>query len=80
MTNVIELPNKKTALQQLKEQVDKKLQRDVGVEQTTRGKFICKYLSFGAPLSTLVGDTEYEAYEKLLNYLNTVDTDPPSAA
>ena len=59
---------------QVKAEVEKLLSREVGVEITKSGKFICKFVDFEAPMSKLVGDTEELAYELLLQYLKSRET------
>lgn len=63
-------------LEQTKAQLKNILGRDVGVEQTTTGKWICQYVDFNMKPSTLVGDTEELAYENLLTYLLSRATEP----
>jgi hypothetical protein len=75
-SNVLEMPNR-PSLEQVKKILNSMLSREVGVEQTKFGKYICKYLEYGAPMSTLVGDTEDDAYRKLLHYLNSKPTEEP---
>ena len=58
-------------LEQLKSQLKLILKREVEVERLRTGKFICKYLDFGMPALTLIGENEEEAYAKLLTYLQT---------
>lgn len=54
--------------------VDKILGRDVGVEETIHGKFICKFVDYSNPHpSALVGETEEIAYQNLLVYLRSRD-------
>lgn len=61
-------------MSQAKAAVEKILGRVVGVEVTKRGKFICKFVDYNAPMSTLVADTEDLAYELLLGYLQSRET------
>jgi len=46
------------------------LGRDVGIEKTRFGKFICKFVDYDNPHpANLVGETEELAYQNLLTYL-----------
>lgn len=57
---------------ELKAEIDNLLGRDVGVEQTRDGKWICKYADYNNPHpAQLVGDTEEIAYAHLLSYLKS---------
>jgi hypothetical protein len=60
----VELPEIKQRLHQL-------LGRDVDVQQVRGGKFACEYLDAQilASPKTLVGDTELDACQRLLTYL-----------
>lgn len=56
-------------LQQKLETISKIVGHPVEVEKTLNNTFICTYLRYDAPMSTLVGNTEDEAADKLLAYL-----------
>lgn len=61
-------------LPQIKAELKTLLKRDVGVEQTTKGQWICQYVEYGMHPTALVGDTEELAYQKLLEYLKSKAT------
>jgi hypothetical protein len=64
------MPQPFLSLPQLKLEVNRLAQREVGVEETLHGKFICKFVDFSNPHpSQLLGDTEEIAYSNLLSYL-----------
>ena len=71
-------------LEFLKRQIKRILNRDVEIESTKSGRFICKYVDFNMSPISLIADTEEEAYQKLLQYLKsktpTPDPETPSAA
>jgi hypothetical protein len=58
-------------IEQTKSELHKILKRDVLVEQTKTGKWICQYVEYGMSPMKLVGDTQEAAYENLLAYLIT---------
>lgn len=58
-------------LSQIKAELHQLLKREVGVEQTTKGKWICQYAEYGMSPLALVADTEELAYDKLLQYLKS---------
>jgi hypothetical protein len=63
-----------------KAEVDRILGRDVGVEATTTGKFICKFVDYNNPHpAALVGETEEIAYSNLLGYLRSRDGNEEAA-
>jgi hypothetical protein len=69
----------------LKKQIQKLLGREVGIEALRNGRFLCKYVEYGVSNLSLVGETETEALQKLLAYLqdkkkNDSDPEPPLAA
>ncbi len=55
----------------MREELEKILGRPVGVEKLKSGKYIAKYLDYSMRPSDLVGETEDEAFQKLLTYLKT---------
>ena len=57
------------SLDQIKAELKALLDRDVGVEETRNGKWICQYVEYGMRPTLLLGDTEELAYTKLLEYL-----------
>ena len=72
-------------LELLKRQIAKILGRSVEVEKTKSGRYICRYVNFGMSPISLVGDSETEAYQKLLQYLqkkeeNSPEPDLPTSA
>lgn len=55
------------------------------MEVTKTGRYICKYLDYGASPLSLLGETEEEAYKKLILHLESKrapmdDPEPPAAA
>lgn len=63
--------------EEAKTKVDTLLGRDVGVEKTINGAYICKFVDFNNPHPTaLVGETEEIAYQKLLEYLQARAVEP----
>jgi hypothetical protein len=57
-------------LDEVKLELKVRLGRDVEVESTKFGKFICQFVDYNNPHpSRLVGDTEELAYHRLLEYL-----------
>jgi hypothetical protein len=60
----------------MREELEKILGRPVGVEKLKSGKYIAKYLDYSMRPSDLVGETEDEAFQKLLTYLKTKKAAP----
>jgi hypothetical protein len=83
MGELINFPGRLT-LEQVKEKLSKLLGREVQTEKTKTGRHICKFLSYNAPMATLVGDTEEEAFRKLLQHVESrveaPDPEPPRYA
>lgn len=58
-------------LDQVKQELKQRLNREVEVEKTLKGQYICQFIDYNAPMSKLVGDTEELAYRALLTYLQS---------
>ena len=66
----MELPIIKSRLHQL-------LGRDIEVNPTKDGRFVCEFADFNNPHpAALIGSTELEAYQKLLNYVERRPAQP----
>jgi hypothetical protein len=65
------------SLELLKRQITKILGRSVEVEKTRSGRYICRYVDFGMSPISLVGESEAEAYQKLLQYLQKKEEESP---
>lgn len=65
----------------IKRKLQEILGREIRVEKTLHGKYICKYIAYGMSPRALLADTEAEAYQKLYQYIQSQKgPEPPGAA
>lgn len=64
------------SLELLKRQIKQLTGREVTVDRTKSGRYICKFIDFNMSPLALVGDSEEEAYKKLLQYLKQKHENP----